>query len=50
MLQPLYSFILSVPWIVIFLLFLIFMGVIFGVYRAVRASRMTPIDALRTDI
>lgn len=41
--------VLSVRWIVISVLFSIFMGIIFGVYPAVRASRMTPIDALRTD-
>ena len=42
--------VLSVQWIVISVLFSIFMGIIFGVYPAIRASRMTPIDALRTDI
>ena len=41
--------ILSVPWIVISVLFSIFMGITFGVYPAIRASRMSPIDALRTD-
>lgn len=41
--------VLSVRWMVISVLFSIFMGVIFGVYPAIRASRMTPIDALRTD-
>ena len=42
--------VLSVPWIVISVLFSIFMGITFGVYPALRASRMAPIDALRTDI
>lgn len=41
--------VLSVRWIVISVLFSVFMGVIFGGYPAIRASRMTPIDALRTD-
>lgn len=41
--------VLSVRWIVISVLFSIFMGITFGVYPAVRASRMSPIDALRTD-
>lgn len=41
--------VLSVQWIVISVLFSIFMGIIFGVYPAIRASRMSPIDALRTD-
>lgn len=42
--------VLSVRWIVISVLFSIFMGITFGVYPAIRAARMTPIDALRTDI
>ena len=42
--------VLSGQWIVISVLFSIFMGIIFGVYPALRAARMTPIDALRTDI
>ena len=42
--------VLSVRWIVIAVLFSIFMGITFGVYPAIRASRMSPIDALRTDI
>ena len=41
--------VLSVRWIAISVLFSIFMGITFGVYPAVRASRMSPIDALRTD-
>lgn len=41
--------VLSVRWIVIFVLFSIFMGIAFGVYPAIRAARMTPIDALRTE-
>ena len=42
--------VLSVRWITISVLFSIFMGITFGVYPAVRAAQMTPIDALRTDI
>ena len=42
--------VLSARWIVISVLFSIFMGITFGVYPAIRAARMTPIDALRTDI
>ena len=41
--------VLSVRWIVISVFFSIFMGITFGVYPAVRASRMSPIEALRTD-
>ena len=41
--------VLSVQWIIISVLFSIFMGIIFGVYPAIRAARMTPIEALRTD-
>ncbi len=41
--------VLSVRWIVISVLFSIFMGITFGVYPAVRASRLSPIDALRTN-
>ena len=41
--------VLSVQWMVISVLFSIFMGITFGIYPAIRAARMTPIDALRTD-
>ena len=41
--------VLSVRWIAISVLFSIFIGITFGVYPAIRASRMSPIDALRTD-
>lgn len=46
---PEWPVVLSVPWITISILFSIFMGITFGVYPAMRAARMTPIDALRTD-
>ena len=46
---PEWPVVLSVPWITISVLFSIFMGITFGVYPAIRAARMTPIDALRTD-
>ena len=42
--------VLSVQWILISVIFSIFMGVIFGVYPAIRAAWMSPIDALRNDI
>jgi putative ABC transport system permease protein len=41
--------VLSVRWMGISVLFSIFMGIVFGVYPAIRASRMAPIDALRTE-
>jgi len=41
--------VLSLQWMVISVLFSICMGIIFGVYPAVRASRMSPIEALRID-
>ncbi len=46
---PEWPVVLSVPWMVISVLFSIFMGIIFGVYPAIRASRMSPMEALRTD-
>ena len=46
---PVWPVVLSIPWIATSVLFSIFMGITFGVYPAVRASRMSPIDALRTD-
>jgi len=47
---PEWPVVLSVPWIAISVLFSIFMGIIFGIYPSVQASRMSPMDALRTDI
>ena len=41
--------ILSGHWILISVIFSIFMGVGFGVYPAMRAARLSPIDALRAE-
>ena len=41
--------VLSVQWMLISVIFSIFMGVVFGVYPAIRAAWMSPIDALRSD-
>ena len=41
--------VLSMPWILISVIFSIIMGVGFGVYPAMRAARLSPIDALRTE-
>ena len=41
--------VLSLPWMLISVLFSVFMGVSFGVYPAVRAARLSPIDALRAE-
>ena len=46
---PEWPIVLSAPWIVISVLFSIFMGIIFGVYPAIRAAWMSPMDALQTD-
>ncbi len=46
---PEWPVVLSVPWILISVLFSIFMGVSFGVYPAIRAARLSPIDALRSE-
>jgi putative ABC transport system permease protein len=46
---PEWPVVLSFLWILISVLFSIFMGVSFGVYPAIRAARMSPIEALRTD-
>ena len=46
---PEWPVVLSLPWILISVLFSIFMGVGFGVYPAMRAARLSPIDALRTE-
>lgn len=41
--------VLSGHWILISVIFSIFMGVGFGVYPAMRAARLSPIDALRAE-
>ncbi len=41
--------VLSFPWILTSVLFSLVMGVSFGVYPAMRAARLAPMDALRTE-
>ena len=41
--------VLSLPWILTSVIFSIIMGVGFGVYPAMRAARLSPADALRTE-
>ena len=41
--------VLSLPWILISVVFSIVMGVGFGIYPAIQAARLSPIDALRTE-
>ncbi len=41
--------VLSLPWILTSVIFSIVMGVGFGVYPAIRAAQLSPIDALRTE-
>jgi len=40
---------LSLQWTLISVIFSIFMGIVFGVYPALRAAWMSPIEALRSD-
>lgn len=40
---------ISIPWIIISVLFSVLIGVIFGGWPAVRAAKLNPIDALRRD-
>ena len=40
---------ISVPWIIISVLFSVVIGVIFGVMPAYRASKLNPIEALRRE-
>ena len=46
---PEWPVVLSLHWVLIALVFSLFMGVSFGVYPAMQAARLTPIDALRTE-
>ena len=46
---PEWPVVLSWQWILIAIVFSLFMGVSFGVYPAMRAARLSPIDALRTE-
>lgn len=46
---PKWPVVLSPQWILISVAFSILMGVVFGVYPAIRAARLSPIEALRTD-
>ena len=46
---PEWPVVLSGQWILIAIVFSLFMGVSFGVYPAMRAARLSPIDALRTE-
>ncbi len=41
--------VMSPPWMLTSVVFSIFMGTVFGVYPAIRAARLTPIAALRTE-
>ena len=47
---PEWPVVLSLNWILISVFFSVFMGISFGVYPAIRAARLSPIDALRTEI
>ena len=47
---PEWPVVLSLPWILTSIIFSVFMGVSFGVYPAMLAARLAPIDALRTEI
>ncbi|RKU08874.1 hypothetical protein C6503_22460 [Candidatus Poribacteria bacterium] len=46
---PEWPVVLSGQWVLISVIFSIFMGVGFGVYPAMRAARLSPIDALRIE-
>ena len=46
---PEWPVVLSLPWILTSVIFSVFMGVSFGVYPAMQAARLSPIDALRTE-
>ena len=46
---PEWPVVLSLPWIVTSVVFSIFMGITFGVYPAMQAARLSPMDAIRTE-
>ncbi len=46
---PEWPVVLSLHWVLIAIVFSLFMGISFGVYPAMQAARLTPIDALRTE-
>ncbi len=46
---PKWPVVLSWQWVLIAIVFSLFMGVSFGVYPAMQAARLSPIDALRTE-
>ena len=46
---PEWPVVLSLPWIVTSIVSSLFMGISFGVYPAMRAAWLSPIDALRTE-
>ena len=47
---PEWPVVISLNWILISVFFSVFMGISFGVYPAMRAARLSPIEALRTEI
>ena len=46
---PEWPVVLSLSWILTSVIFSVFMGIGFGVYPALRAAWLSPIDALRTE-
>ena len=46
---PEWPVVLSFHWVLIAIVFSLFMGISFGIYPAMRAARLSPIDALRTE-
>ncbi|MDE0425120.1 MAG: FtsX-like permease family protein [Candidatus Poribacteria bacterium] len=46
---PEWPVVLSLPWILVSVIFSVFMGVSFGIYPALQASKLSPIDALRME-
>ena len=46
---PEWPAVISTQWIVISVAFSAFIGIIFGVYPAVKAAQLSPIEALRTE-